>query len=421
MKQARFPQKILKLYLLDDISVWMGVITCWASLQPWPMWFNQYAQCFIYILFATTRFISWGGKISWASTVAFVSTIGLAFIYSQLFYTPIKGSIYAVLMTILPILTFLTFDWKEKRIFLKRLINTFSIIGLFSLVAFLLHFFVDLPYVLVKHPNSYYPLFKNYFVFVINSYGELDWFTRFSSIYTEPGHLGMVSAILLYINGYSLKKWQNIVMTICLIWSLSLAGYVLYVIGLILYVIVNSRNIIVTITKIMCTASVVIVVGIGLYSPQNDDVVSVLILSRLEIDDNKGIAGNNRNSIRFEKYYNKFLDSSDKWIGIGREKSGVLFGGTGNSSYKNYVLSNGIIGVSAIIFLMIIFLFCFPSRKGLGLMILLMASFIQRPYFLWPIESLPYLAALSNWYIGIKGCNHYEIIKKKDKNSIFDF
>ena len=45
------------------------------------------------------------------------------------------------------------------------------------------------------------------------------------------------------------------------------------------------------------------------------------------------------------------------------------------------------------------YLFCSPSRKGFGLMILLIVSFIQRPYFLWAIESFPYLAALSVWMI----------------------
>ena len=352
------------------------------------------------MLFVGVRCLTWRGRSSWASVVAGLATVVLAFIYSQIFYSEMLGMIYQTAQSIFPILAFLTFREDERQIFLKRLINLFSIIGLVSVVAFLLHFFVNLPYTVVKHHNAFYPLIKNYIAFVVLETNDLGWFTRFSSIYTEPGHLAMIAAILLYINGYTWRKWQNIVMTVCLLWSMSLAGYALLLVGLVLYALVNSKRVALTMTKILGSIILLVVIGISFYSPQNDDVLSVMVLSRLEMDDSKGIAGNSRNSINFGQYYDKILSGSDRWLGIGRDKSNSMFGGTGNSSYKNMVLSNGIIGTSALIALMGFYLFCYPTRKGFGLMVLMIASFIQRPYFLWAIESLPYLAALSIWFQG---------------------
>lgn len=396
-----------KLSWIANLSIWLGVIACWASLTPWPMWRSEYLAFILMFLFMGVRIVLWNGQTSWATIVSMVATIGFGFIYAQLFINGIVASIFHTLSLIFPILIFLTFKAQEKKIFLRRLINLFSAIALISLIGFLLHFFINLPYVITKHYNSFYAPFKNYIIFVVTQTGDLGWFTRFTAIYSEPGHLSMACAILLYINGYTLRKWQNLVLTISVIWSFSLAGFLLYFGGLILYILAKSKRIGKTLMRIIGGTSLLVILGLSYYSPTNDDIVSVKILSRLEFDESKGIAGNNRNSINFDQYYDEFISGEDKWLGIGRGEVSEMFGGTGNSSYKNYVLGNGIIGMLAILFLMGTFLFCYPSRKGFGLMILLMVSFLQRPYFLWAIECFPYLAALSGWFGG-------RIVKKAD-------
>lgn len=394
--------RCIKLNLLSSSSVWMGVIACWGSVLPWPMWKSEYLPFILLMLFVGTRVVFWKGNSSWATIVAMIATIGFGFVYSQLFINGLIASIYQTVFTILPILAFLTLKEDERMVFLERLINLFSIIALISVFAFLLHFFIDLPYFLSKHTNSFYAPFKNYIFFVINQESDLGWFTRFSSVYSEPGHMSMVCAILLYVNGYTWRKWQNIVMTVCLIWSFSLAGFLLYFGGLILYVLANSKKIWLTLLKIIGTTVIIVTLGLSYYSPQNDDMFSIKILSRLEFDENNGLAGNNRNSVRFDQYYDKVMSGPDKWLGIGRGKLGEMFGGTGNASYKNYMLGNGVVGMIGVFLLMASYLFCYPSRKGFGLMILISISFMQRPYFLWAIECFPYLAALSVW-CGNKG------------------
>lgn len=388
---------LYKISMLRNLSIWLGVIACFSSLQPWIVWPYPHIILILMCMFMMSRIIFFRDTISYAKLLSTFGIILFSFIYCQFFMNSFLASIYQIFYTLLPILVFLNFNTEENKIFLKRLINLFSIILLFSLITFLLHFFFDLPYVITKNNNDFYPPFKNFFTFVISENGDLGWFTRFSSIYTEPGHLSMTCAIFLFIMGYTWKKWQNILMTIALVWSLSLAGVILYFIGMILYFTAKSNNIPLTVFKIISCSLLIIILGISYYSPTNNDIISVKILSRLEFDESKGISGNNRNSIVFDQYYDNVTHSDKRYLGIGRHQMTEKYGGTGNSSYKNYILGNGYISFFGIIFLMSILLYSFPSKKGTGLMLLLCASFLQRPYFLWAIQVMPYIAALSCW------------------------
>lgn len=384
---------------MQSLSIWIGVIACWASLSPWVTWVSPNFNIALMSLFLVSRVPYICFKIDFSTLVSVCSLIIFGFIYCQFFIIGIKSSIFILLNVILPLVVLVLFDSNERSIFLKRLIWWFSAIIAVSIAYFLLHFIIDLPYFIYYSSNDFYAPFKNYILFVIESEHDFGWFTRFQSIYTEPGHLSMICAILLYINEYSLKKWQNIVMTIGLIWSFSLAGFILYFIGLTLFLICRSKNISKTIFKIIASFSLLIVMGIAYYSPTNNDMLSVMILSRLEFDESKGISGNNRNSSVFDNYYDNFLKSDKVLMGIGKDEMRRTFYATGNSSYKNHVIENGIIGTLAIFFLMTMFLFCYPSRMGFGLMLLLIASFIQRPYFMWAIECMPYITALSQYVI----------------------
>lgn len=390
-----------KITRLNLISIWLGVIVCWTSLNPWMVWPSLYINLALIILFTISRMLFIKERIECASLISIITVIFFLFIYCQFFIIPLSSSILLIFRTFIPLIIFLLFSSEEKKLFLKYLINLFSIILILSIIYFFIHMFIELPYVLLKHTNPGYAPFKNYILFVIESDSDFGWFSRFQSIYTEPGQLSMVCSILLYINGYTWKKWQNIIMTIGLIWSFSLAGFALYFIGITLYSICISKYIAKTILKIVVSGGILIGAGMAYYSPTNQDMVSLMILSRLQFDESKGISGNNRNSDVFDYYYENFISSDKRYFGIGGEEFNRKFKGTANSSYKNYVVQNGIIGTLSLFFLMGMLLFCYPSRKGFGLMLLLIASFLQRPYFLWLIESMPYIAAISTFFINI--------------------
>lgn len=399
MISAKFSENnYLKFDHLRDISIWLGVIACIASLYPWMVWPSNSITLLLVLIFCCSR-IPFNKKYITYGNLLIISGLALfGFILCQWFVVPIRASLFQVLNTFLPIIVFLGFEKFEKSVFLQRLIDIFAIILAVSIFFFLLHFFIDLPFFLFKNNNDYYAPFKNYIFFVVSEAEDLGWLTRFNSIFIEPGHLAMACAIFLYINGYSLKKLQNIAMTIGLIWSFSLAGFLLYIIGIVLQTLVKSKNMGKSLLK-MCVILVVLVgIGMAYYSPTNEDIVSVQILSRLEFDENKGLSGNNRNSMVFDQFYEKITKSDKKFLGIGKDELNRRYGGTGNASYKNYVLGYGYIGLMSIFGLMSLILLVFPSKRGFGLMLLLCASFIQRPYFLWLIQILPYIAALGHWY-----------------------
>lgn len=390
----------------SNVSLWVCCIGCIASLKPWFVWQSPHSVTIIMSIFVCLRALMVKPRYSCAIVI---SVLGIAFfagIYLQLFIIPIKKSLYETINLIIPLLFFSILESHEKTIFLERTVNVFSFILFLSLFFFLLHFYIDLPYTIIQSNSDFYPPFKNYLFFVVAGNNDLEWFTRFNSIYTEPGHVGTLCAILLYINGFSLKKWQNIIMTIALIWSFSLAGYVLYVIGILLYMLCVSKNVVFTSAKILGIGLILIICGMAFYSPSNDDIFSVKILSRLEYSDTEGISGNNRHTLTFEQFYEELMQSDQKYFGIGRVELARRFGETGNSSYKNYLVGNGYIGLLNLLFLGLILLYSYPSRKGLGLMLLFSISFIQRPFFLWHIQVFSYVAALG-MYTADPIANHH--------------
>lgn len=407
------------LNILRNLSTWIGVLGCWLSLSPWIIWSAPNINILIMTFFILLRLPFINTKIDYSSIISISAVILFAFIYCQFFINNLIVSIYTLLSTIFPIIVFIMFNSDEKDLLVQRLIKFFSLILIFSVVYYILSLFVDLPHFRLQHYNPAYPYYDNYIFFVSSSTIEsaIMGFARFRSIYTEPGHLAMICAIFLYINEYTWKKWQNVVLTVSLFLSLSLAGFLLYFIGLILYLITKSNNLSLTLFKILSMSLLITVGTLSFYSPTNDDIISTMILSRLEYDESNGVSGNNRNSEVFDYYYDIFLSSDQRFLGIGGKEMERKFSGTGNSSYKNYILERGFVGFFALLFLMITLLYCYPSRKGFGLMLLLIASFIQRPYFMWAIECIPYIGALSYFYNenSRKKQRHYSIIKNKPK------
>jgi hypothetical protein len=131
-----------------------------------------------------------------------------------------------------------------------------------------------------------------------------------------------------------------------------------------------------------------------MYNEYPDSPVTLLIVSRLQFDEEKGVAGNNRLTSRFdENYYTKyFLGTSDMIWGMRPEVYGKRFYLAGNS-YKLYFLRYGFVGMVSL------FLFYFSmacstnSRLLFGLFILYCVSFLQRTYALWEIELFLFVGA----------------------------
>ncbi len=378
------------------ISVSLALLLTLYSMMPWFLWDNNILKTFLVGLFVVTSLSLVRWNFSVQMSLYMIMMLVFTLFHAKLSLVSTNASIFRI-ASMLPLFFFPLFDLEYKRLFLKWLIKWFAIILAVSLPFFVMWSVgIGLPSSTIVHPNEFYLPFSNYYFFIIGV--DLGAFTRFSSVFTEPGHLGMFCAILLYVNNYTWKDWKNVVMTISLVWSFSLAGYVLYVIGFLLYLFCSRKNSGQVVKKLLWAllafGAVCVVVGAF-----NSEILEDKIFSRLEYDQDKGITGYNRNTKFFDRKYDN-MDFSDLTFGMDPAKYDAGGFGVGNSSYKNFILQDGYVGLLIILVALICYLKVYPSRKGVSLFLLLAASFIQRPYILWEIESFTYLAALT--------CFHYE-------------
>jgi hypothetical protein len=291
----------------------------------------------------------------------------------------------------------------------KRKIVTFTttiyawIVGI-SIVAYLLVLAgIRLPYSIIKKPdNLFYPPFLNYRLYVMLYYSTPRLFQRFQSIFTEPGHLGMISAFLLYINQYNFKRKRVLVIFISMLISFSLAGYVLFGIGFLIHIAAKSKYFYRTLFKFALAGALVGGAGYYYYINYPDTAVSRLILSRLEFDEVRGISGDNRTKSKFNNHYEtQFLTSTENILWGERltefQYTSIL-GYGGNNSYRVFLLRYGSIS------LILLFLMYFsiaavkPSRLGFGLLLVYCASFVQRTSALWDMQLFLYIGAVQYFY-----------------------
>ncbi len=385
--------------IFSRISIWVAVIIAICSVQPWPVWNNNPAMYLSVLLFLFRLPLLIGHThLSKRLPVAIVILVVYGLLYCQpgriLPYT----SFVSFFTKIVPLLLVVLFDPDEQKLFLRYFITTFAVIICVSFPFYLCHIFGFnlLPSTYLRHPNPFYTVFDNYKLFVIMS--DLGVFTRFSSIYAEPGHLGMISALLMYVTGYNVKHWRTDALGIAVIASFSLAGYVLMVLGFFLHMIATSRNMTLIVARFAGLLVVMVAGYLYIENQASNSHLAQAIVNRLEFDKDKGISGNNRNTDKFESMYKQFLKSDDVWLGENGDRVGKLLYGTENSSYKIAIIQNGYVCLALLFLFALAMVMAYPSRLGWGMLLLIVISFWQRPYFLWGSQCFTYVSALTLFY-----------------------
>jgi hypothetical protein len=274
---------------------------------------------------------------------------------------------------------------KEKLVRMVTMVYAWIIGISIIFYVFIVILGVDFPHFPLKHPNAGYPKFRNYKFLVVPVQTGFSYY-RFRSIFTEPGHLGTIAALLLYVNKYEVKKKSVFIILAGLLLSLSVAAYVLLIFGYGIYQFAVGKQIY---KKIIIVVSIVVLLGgVGLYLSNEypDSIVTNLIVNRLRYDEKKGVTGNNRTTPKFDYYYTKyFLGTSDMVLGTGPRFFQKKFS-WGIGSYKSFFLSYGFFGMISL------FLFYYSmarstdSRILFGLFLLYCVSFWQRPYALWEMQ-----------------------------------
>lgn len=310
------------------------------------------------------------------NALADISKFGGALIYSFIVYL------------------FLSLRWEYQKHVFNFIYDKLAVILAISLILFILVIIgIPLPnFGYITHPTLDFYSYTNYGLLLHGIYG-----IRFNSIFCEPGHLGMIIAFLLFINGYDFKNKSTIILILSLLFTLSLAGYVLAAVGYILLQMKqNFKSTLLRLFKASALFSLVYLFTINYNNGNN--LVNELIFSRLEYDPQEGtIAGDNRASNSLNNYYES-LSYEEFLFGIGQEKytdesSNGLLSGAG---YKLFIVIAGVFGVVVVsVFYLSIVI---TSKKTIRmeyffLLILYALCFIQRAYPFWAAEVFTFILA----------------------------
>ena len=309
------------------------------SQHAWFTWgldSNKILGYFVYVLFLwITLVYKKKNKISIAfekkeTTALLLFGLGLLLSMDSIKSLPANILIYYPLLIIVS-------DKKNSTSCLDTLSKIIGIIVAIGIIPYLLWLNDTLS--IVGKPIAYdmdYDIFTNYYLFIAAPTAFTGY--RYHSVFLEPGYLGTMCALFLYINNYNLKKYYNVFFLVALILSLSLAGYVLAVIGYFLYVGIQKRSIVKALFFVGVIGSIFFFVA---QFDDGDSDVNNLIVERLKYDEEKGISGNDRFGENTERLYQQTLNSWDFLFGI--DKNTFYASKLEGSGYKIYIIHYGII------------------------------------------------------------------------------
>lgn len=225
-----------------------------------------------------------------------------------------------------------------------------------GILIFVITRYTALPGFIIQKGSSEDYIFINQIFLLQRVSGFDESADRFHSIFLEPGFIGSMLSFLLFAIKYNFSKWYNKVLLVALLFSLSLAGYMMTFIGYIIYLLVEGKSL----KKIVVFSILISIVYIVSIEYNNgDNLVNRSIIERLQPDEEKGIAGNNRTGSGTEFYYQQAINNGSIWMGLGIEKVNKINAGSSTSAgydtnirgagYKVYFVTRGII--SALFFL----------------------------------------------------------------------
>lgn len=279
-------------------------------------------------------------------------------------------------------------DFKEY--ILNRILKWYSYLIIPGIFLYIILFFVDLPSLGVLQytnnisANSTYGICENYFFMLkpveISASEVLE---RFRGPFLEPGFLGMMSAWLLFGTGHDYKRRESWIVLLSLLLAMSLAGYILGLIGFLFSRYyqkrIDSRKL------LLYTGALLCFIFISQNYNNGDNPVNKAILSRLEYDDEKGIVGNNRTTLVVDAMFlEMFSDAETFWFGYDRN----LFKADDNELTGNgftlFVVKNGFMGLFFACSFYLIITFRAKNKKFSFLMLLFFCiCFWQRVYVEW--------------------------------------
>ena len=266
---------------------------------------------------------------------------------------------------------------KQKQKLLAFVTIGLSIIIAISLPPWILHLIgIPLPHTKPFLLENGFHWVTNYYFFLAGDEFNVLKFPRFRGMCVEGGHVAPICVFLYLANDGKLLKWQKITLLSAIILSFSLAAYCTFIICYLLKSVFYTHKY----RLVKLSAIVVLLFGSVYYfnNPinQNNPFYN-LIIQRLEYDDEKGIAGNNRTTDYLNQKYKELMKSDRKYVGLGKELR--IDNWTNDSSgIIKFIVWNGLIGTSMFFLMMFILLLYRRSYMSFVLWFCAIMNFLAR-------------------------------------------
>lgn len=401
-----------KSLFLFGISI---LLMLFDGAHAWFLWGIDF-KILIYINLAISILFALKHKQKWLKFNNV--TIGCLFLAATMVYNRVNYSLLGIILAlgyVTPLYLLASCSNEHQRYILNLCLKVLCLILVPSMILHVIFLVVGFPQINpIQNSASENYLFYNYF-FLIHNYVMDNYQIRFCSIFLEPGYAATLFVFLLYANGMNIKNKYNKILTLALALTLSLAGYVVYALAWAFTALCNG------VIKRKYIITLLIFIGsyfIAINYNQGDNILNNYIFSRLEINDEGKLEGNNRNTFVADDYFDFLTSNGEIWTGIGDAGVGFINGGKGDyntgsstqilgAGYVIYFIKYGIISA-----LMALLGYLFLGLKGnkrynFFFIVLIGLTFWQASYPLSGSWLIPYIFGV---YLGGKKEN--ELVTK---------
>lgn len=370
-----------------------------VSMNVWITWNSRVGRYFNVILTGIIIVSLFAGKIKLAASnrhiLSFV-LLATAHVAYNFHYINL-WSIVLLFCALFIYWVIIAMNAKNKYDGLSFLTTCYTLLLVTSLIGWLIDFASDIPAVgIVQWEDQVvsYDIYENHILFLKAT--SLGYMYRFSGPFLEPGHCGMMTAFLLFANRFNYKDWRVIALSIVLLFTLSLAGYVLMAIG---YVFNNMKNITLIIKRTII--ALIIIVPVYYYSLDYNhgfNFINENIIERLQPDEEKGFTGNNRVFGDIDIYFHRMWHTG-KYLWTGYPEHTMISLAKNDSrgtGYIMYIMSFGLLGLLVTSLFYIYYAMTARNKRyALLFFIFVCAAFWQRCYPFWTSWIICYVWGLS--------------------------
>ena len=366
---------------------------CLFSIVPaFYTWGSIFIPLFVFLLsFMLIMNLQVIGKGN--STVAFFIVFFLLHLYMVL---RTDSNINGIIVTLSISLYFLV-----KKSFVVDVFDKFvKVYAIFIAISLTVYLFVllgfNLPYTIIPPLNTLKTEVYRLYPFLVTTLmpnGSV--FPRFYGLFDEPGVVGTISSIILYAEGFNLRKKQNIIVLLSGLLSLSFFFYVICIV----YMSINVKWKL----RIFLFAFVLSMFFVF----QNNEFAQERLIARFVVEDGE-LLGDNRTQKAFDDYFDSFRFTTDYYIGKGAGFGSYL--NEGGCSYKQVIVDHGVIFfiIYILSFLLLVRMSIKKKKQFLLFLLLFIGVMYQRPFI--GLHTLTFLM-MSAGYIMFKEENHLRLWK----------